>query len=223
MSLLDALAPPLCLSCRAPLARPARGPALCVWCESEIERTPGRALGADGIDAGFAALPYSGAGRNLVAALKFSRLLIAAELGAALIASRCPGRILRGTMVPVPPAPHRLARRGFDPAAELARNLGGLTGLETAVLLRRCDLSRQRGRERRERLARPPRISAARASPEDVLIVDDVVTTGATLDACARALRLAGATRVRAVALAAVEPPPRPRRGLARGDPLGVE
>ncbi|HET6831863.1 MAG TPA: hypothetical protein VFH44_11000, partial [Solirubrobacterales bacterium] len=88
--LLDLLAPPRCLSCRALLGRGAAGPGLCAGCAGEIERAPGIVVRADAIDGGFAPLAYSGVGRRLVAALKFSRLLPVAELGAALIAERAP-------------------------------------------------------------------------------------------------------------------------------------
>jgi predicted amidophosphoribosyltransferase len=195
----------MCLCCRAPLARAARGPGLCSRCSAEIERQAPIRFEADGLDSGYAPLPYAGPGRRLVAALKFSRLVVAAELGAALIvagAEPAGGTII----VPVPCAPIRSARRGFDPAWEIASALAGLTGSELSPILSRRDLRRQRGRPRRERLAQPPRIEASAPAPPTVLLVDDVVTTGATMGASARALRAAGAARVHAVAVAAVPP-----------------
>lgn len=198
------LAPPACLICRTPLVRAPAGPALCGRCRTALEAAPGARLDADAIDGGFAALPYSGAGRRLVAALKFGRLRSAADLAAALIEARAPPELLTGTLVPVPPAPLRLARRGFDPAREIVVALAGRAGIAVADPLRRYDLRRQRGRGRARRLRRPPRIAAADVAPDVAIVVDDVVTTGATLDACARALRGAGALRVRALALAAV-------------------
>ena len=71
-----------------------------------------------------------------------------------------------------------------------------------AGCLRRLGGSRQVGRRRAERLGRPPRIEAHGAAPRSVLLVDDVLTTGATISACARALRGAGAARVVAVTFA---------------------
>jgi predicted amidophosphoribosyltransferase len=211
---LGLLAPPLCLCCRTPLPAAAPGPALCEGCSTEIALAASVRLRGDGIDGGIAALPYRGAGRRLVAALKFSRLRPAATLGARLIVSRAPAELLAAPLVPVPAAPLRMARRGIDPPGELAAALSTLAGERVVPLLRRRDRGRQRGRSRGERLARPPTVVAAEAAPDRVVLVDDVVTTGATLTACARALRAAGTSRIAAVALAAAPPPRAP--GFAR-------
>jgi predicted amidophosphoribosyltransferase len=212
VDLLSLLAPPLCLCCRTPLERAARGPGLCTRCSAEIEREPGIAFVADGIDSGFAPLAYEGPGRRLVAALKFSRLLVVAELGAALIAADAPDGGGQGAViVPVPGAPVRSLRRGFDPAWEIAASLAGLTGMDLRPVLRRRDLRHQRGRPRHARISEPPKIEAIGTAPVTALLVDDVVTTGATMTASARALRAAGSVRVDAAALAAVRP--RRRRG----------
>ena len=194
----------MCLRCRRPLERAARGPGLCGGCAAEIEREPGIAFAADGIDSGYAPLAYDGPGRRLVAALKFSRLLVVAELGAALIAEGAPGD--GAVIVPVPGAPIRSLRRGFDPAWEIAAALAGITGAELSPMLRRRDLRHQRGRPRHDRLAQPPAIEANGPAPPMALLVDDVVTTGATMTSSARALRAAGSARVDAVSIAAVRP-----------------
>jgi predicted amidophosphoribosyltransferase len=166
--------------------------------------------------AGFAPLEYAGAGRRLVAALKFARLLAVARLAASLIAERAPAGLLRGVIVPVPPAAIRLAGRGFDPAEEIASELAVVTGLPLSACLRRRDSGHQRGRSRSRRLAAAPRFAPTGAAPPLALLVDDVTTTGATIDACARALRRGGSERVVAVALAAVPGHPAlPVRGRA--------
>jgi predicted amidophosphoribosyltransferase len=102
----------------------------------------------------------------------------------------------------VPPAPRRLRRRGFDPAHEIARALATLRGLPLAECLRREDGPRQVGRPRAERTSRPPRVHLSGPAPARAILVDDVWTTGATLIACARALREGGSTHIAALTLA---------------------
>ena len=159
VDLLSLLAPPLCLCCRTPLERAARGPGLCARCSAEIEREPGIAFAADGIDSGYAPLAYDGPGRRLVAALKFSRLLVVAELGAALIAAGAPdGGRAAAVIVPVPGAPIRSLRRGFDPAWEIAAALAGLTGMGARA---------GAAAPRSAAPARPPAARPARRAAED--------------------------------------------------------
>jgi predicted amidophosphoribosyltransferase len=140
--------------------------------------------------------------RNLVAALKFRHLLPVADLMADRIQWLAPAHMLSGVIVPAPPAPSRLRRRGFDPAGELAAALAERLSSPLEPCLARRGGRRQVGRRRAERLGQPPRIHASAAAPRSVLLVDDVLTTGATMTACAQALRAAGAARVVAVTFA---------------------
>jgi predicted amidophosphoribosyltransferase len=140
--------------------------------------------------------------RNLVAALKFRHLLPVADLMADRIQWLAPAHMLSGAVVPVPPAPSRLRRRGFDPAGELAAALAERLDTPLESCLVRRGGRRQVGRRRAERLGQPPRIRASGTAPRSVLLVDDVLTTGATMTACAQALRSAGAARVVAVTFA---------------------
>ena len=111
---------------------------------------------------------------------------------AARIAVLAPPGALSGTLVPVPPAPLRLRWRGFDPAAEISLGLARRTGLPVSECLGRRGLRRQVGRPRSERVARPPRVEARFEVPASAVLVDDVLTTGATLASCAAALRRSG-------------------------------
>jgi ComF family protein len=194
------LAPPRCAACARPCGSRE---ALCERCERRLTLiAPPFGSGPPGLDAAWSSAPYEGVARELVSALKFRRLLPVAERIAVAVASRAPAGLIRGTLIPVPAAPARRRARGFDPAEEIARALSRLTRLELHPCLERADGPRQVGRPRPARLSDPPRVSVARTPPARVLLVDDVWTTGATLAACARALRQAGAERVSAATFA---------------------
>jgi predicted amidophosphoribosyltransferase len=153
-------------------------------------------------EVGWSATDYEGTAQRLVTALKLSGRLQLADAAAAAIADLVPEKLVGGGIVPVPPAPRRRRERGFDPTALIAQALAARLGLPCLPCLARADGPRQVGRPRRERLAQPPRVNATASAPEVATLIDDVATTGATLAACAGALRAAGSKRVVAVTFA---------------------
>lgn len=195
-----ALVPPLCAACGR-YCRPEA--VVCTRCGRRLAYCePLLGAGPPGLDRVWSSAAYDGVARNLVAALKFRHLLPVAELMARRIQWLAPAHMLSGAVVAVPPAPGRLRRRGFDPAGELAGSLAELLDAPLEPCLRRRGGRRQVGRNRAERIGHPPQVHAAGAVPRSVMLVDDVLTTGSTLTACARALRSAGAARVVAVTFA---------------------
>jgi predicted amidophosphoribosyltransferase len=106
-------------------------------------------------------------------------------------------------IAPIPSDPLADLRRGFSPSLELSRHLSRDLGISRhgALILRRLlrgrALKRLGPAERRKR-AMEAFIVRQRLNGESVLLVDDVMTTGASLDACARSLKEAGASEVRA-------------------------
>ncbi len=113
-------------------------------------------------------------------------------------------------VVPMPLSPARLRERGFNQALELARHLAPHT-THAHTLLRRGDSAHQVGASRQDRLAHvrdafwvaPERVSAVRG--QRVVLVDDVMTTGASMYEAARALRAAGAAHITGLVLVRTE------------------
>jgi ComF family protein len=199
-AVVAAAVPPLCAAC----GRSCRPEAIiCTRCVRRLNTAePLLGKGPVGLDRAWSSASHEGVARDLVAALKFRRLLSVADLMADRIQWLAPAHMLSGVVVPVPPASARLRRRGFDPAGELAAALAERLGASLENCLVRHGGRRQVGRRRAERVGRPPRIHASETVPRSVLLIDDVLTTGATLSACAQALRAAGAARVVAVTFA---------------------
>jgi predicted amidophosphoribosyltransferase len=211
------LFPTRCPACRR------RGPAPCPACAAQLR--PARPLPPPlGVSRCHAVLAYEGVGRELVARLKYrnerSALARLALAMAALVAAPGlggAGEEAGGTGIDlvtwVPTSPARRRQRGFDQAELLARAVARRLRLPCprAPVLARRPGPPQTGRPAAERRAGGPAFVARRVvAGLTVLLVDDVVTTGATMSAAAIALRTAGAADV--IAVAAARTPLKARR-----------
>jgi ComF family protein len=191
----------LCAACDADL--PRLGGPLCPRCAlaSPAGEVCGRCLArAPAYDATVAALAYAFPADVLVQALKFRGELALAPLLGMLLAARL-GRDARvDVVVPVPLAAARLRARGFNQALEIARHVAPAAGarLEPQLAERRRDTASQMDLPHAERARNVRGAFRCERSLEGVTValVDDVMTTGATLDELAATLKRAGAARV---------------------------
>ena len=230
-ALLSVVLAPSCASCEQLLERPTHGPvcAICwqsilpltpplcdrcgdplpTWRESSLplERCP-RCRRADrAIDRARSIGAYDGALRAIIHALKYEgRRSLARPL--AELMRRRGADILDGAtcVIPVPLHPSRRRHRGFNQAADLARHLGAPI---VPALRRVRATATQTGlpaaqRHRNVRDAFAPTRGVRSLEDAIVVLVDDVSTTGATLEACARVLKDAGVREVRALTAARV-------------------
>jgi ComF family protein len=195
--ILTVLAPRLCVACGR---HAGRAEPLCAECRPQLARSVVTAPGSEV----WSAFAYEGPAVALVRALKFGGRVALAECMAAQIAAYGPPVQPEGALVPVPLHPARLRSRGFNQAELLARSLAARTGMPVAdCLARGGDRAAQIGRRRADRIrALPGSVAVVGPPPARALLVDDVVTTGATLRACGKALTAAGCNYIGAITYA---------------------
>jgi ComF family protein len=195
------VAPPLCAICEAPVGFDER---ICKYCQRELVELGPVRFSLEGMQV-ISATRYEHVARQLIAKLKFSSRLALAEIAANAMVGAW-GCDRSGLMVPVPGSPARTRWRGFDTAWFLTSLISHRTRPGYYMCLARSDGPRQVGRSRAERLSDPPRVRwdklATHVPDEPVWLIDDVVTTGATLLECARVLREAGVKEVSALTFA---------------------
>jgi ComF family protein len=209
--LLSTLFEPPCAGCRKPLPHPLNG-AVCEDCWIQLRLTPRLPdqLKSDGVEWSCAVDRYEGRMKEIIHALKYERRRsIAAPLGELMRATGA--RLLRGAeaAVPVPLHPRREYQRGFNQSDDLARHVGVPVMkmlVRTKHTKSQIDLpadQRQENVNDAFALTAPDPRSLI-PDPRIVVLIDDVSTTGSTLDACARVLKQAGVKEVRALTAARV-------------------
>lgn len=218
--LLDTLFPPRCVGCRLV------GELLCAECVGQIPLVDfpvcarcGDTVVAEGLCAQCRVAPlqidcirsvayFEGVLRKAVHWLKYrGRTALAEPLGALMVAYWEQYPMPVDSVVPVPLHPARLRERGFNQAALLAREMARQVGLvvDVRTLTRRRATASQVGLnavQRKENVRGAFGCSEGSLVGRRVLLVDDVCTTGSTLEACALALKRGGARSVRALTLA---------------------
>ena len=187
----------------------------CLCCGIPLKATDAETCGAclahpPRLDRIRAAVAYGDISRSIALRLKYGRKTALARTMARYmrpLVGELPGDCI---LVPVPLHPRRLWNRGFNQSAIVAREIGRRTGIPVAVdALRRTrstpPLKGMGMRQRRRTVAGAFRaLDPSRVRGRTVILIDDVMTTGSTANACARVLKRAGAERVDLISWARV-------------------
>ncbi len=211
------IAPSHCMGCQT------EGPLLCLWCVDDLlPAEESRCYRCNRLSKGgqvcpacrrktalkhvFTRTEYTSASKELVHKMKFSYSGEAADLIARELMSTIPALPANTLIVHVPTITSHVRQRGFDHAARIAREFSKLSGYRHVPALTRLGQHRQVGSKRKERLESMDGAFRAKAGfllqNRPVLLIDDVLTTGATLESAARTLKEAGAKSVDAAVFA---------------------
>ena len=187
------IGPAPCASCGQ------RGSWLCALCFQEASAAT---IGPcpRGVDRVVSAWAYEGGPRSLILRLKLRHLTGAAEpLVAGMVIAARRARLDADRITWVPARPRDISARGFDQAEVLARGVAEQLGLPVSRLLTRRGAQRdQSGLDRARRIENlKGAFQTTEKVPARVVLIDDLITTGATAGACAGALKAAGAVDVR--------------------------
>jgi ComF family protein len=191
-----------CVSCRTPFqnAFPLDADNRCALCRG----------GLRGFDAAYCFGAYEGVLRELIHLFKYARIKTLAHPLGDLLAAALPRDQEWDALVPVPLHWRRQWKRGFNQSELLARDIARRTAIPVVKALRRAHATlTQAGlsnTNRRQNVAKAFRCRlAAEVAGKRILLIDDVMTTGATGAACALALKRAGARKVALLAVARVD------------------
>lgn len=150
---------------------------------------------------------YKNTAKELVYCLKFGRLIAAADSIATAMYTTLP-HLENTIIVPVPTATSRMRQRGYDQSVVIARKIARLCGLPMQQYVVRLGQTRQVGSKKVDRISQLNNAYEVKVRNsvrgKYILLVDDVMTTGSTLESAARVLRKAGAKQVDAAVFARV-------------------
>ncbi len=214
--LLDLIAPEDCLECRS------EGSIWCELCRLQYEPLPSRCFLCHKQSINYQTCKtcytkttlktvyvygeYNGINKSLINALKFDCKRHAARPIASSMAQLLPYFVDSPVIVNVPTAPNHARQRGFDHTQMLAKELAKQTNLNYKKLLVRTNSLRQVGAKRHQRISQIKDSFRLKGNsgmvPERIILVDDVVTTGATLSEATRVLKQAGVKQVDALVFA---------------------
>ena len=196
----------LCSGCRTKLAPQT---ACCYRCNSprRLGRTCSTCRHVTRLVSVNCVTSYSGLSKDLLWALKFDRAQAAAEIiGGVMAQAYSRSTPADALIVPIPTAMKRVRKRGYDQASLIARSYARHTGCQYAPLLLRYGSQEQKAAGRLERhqqlqgayrLKDPTKVAGRR-----IILIDDVVTTGATLEQASAVLADAGAKAIAGLAFA---------------------
>ncbi len=194
-SLSEVLLPASCPGCGA-AAEP-----ICEVCVLTLQPAPALTC-PPGLDELAVAFAYEGVARELVAKVKYRNARASVRWLADAMVERLPTRANIDVVTWAPTTPQHRRARGFDHAELLARAVGRATKLPVRALLTRLPGPAQTGARRAQRTVGPKFRARPDARTRSILLVDDVITTGATVTAASAALRRGGAIAVSGLAAA---------------------
>lgn len=181
--------PSRCYKCKAT----TKGSATCVSCraKSPLEHV-------------YVATHYDELAKKVLSRAKYGRARAGLQQLAVRMAQTLPSFAGEIVIVPVPTATRRVRLRGYDQAVVLAKSIAHQQGARVVRLLARLGQAHQVGATRKERLQHLEGAFRVRGSVSDahVVLVDDVLTTGATLETAARVLKKAGVKHIDAMVFA---------------------